>query len=416
MAAPLDPAPQPANRHRVIDTDLIRAFLDPRHVELGREVDAFAAAELAPLAFPDSDDAGRVQARDILARLGASGVLRFAHPLDLRACCLIREALGAVSSLADEVFALQCLGSMPIALAGSTEIKNRWLPAVTDGTAMAAFAMTEPEAGSDVAALRTRARRDGDGYVIDGGKTLISNAGIADFYTVFAKTDPEAGHRGISCFVVPADTPGLQLVRPLVLSAPHPLGELAFRDCRVPASARIGDEGQGFKLGMTTLDSLRTTVAAAACGMATRALEEALDHVATRHQFGAAMADLQMVQNRLARMATDLAAARLLVFRSAAEKDAGAERVTLPSAMAKAFATEAAQRIIDDAIQLVGGKAVLAEHVLDRLYRAIRPLRIYEGATDVQHVVIARSLLRSRAAARVGVGAEADVETADTAK
>jgi acyl-CoA dehydrogenase len=237
--------------------------------------------------------------------------------------------------------------------------------------------------------------RLGDEYVLDGEKTLISNAGIADFYTVFAKTNPEAGHRGISCFVVEASTPGLELVRAQVLSAPHPLGELAFSGCRIPASNRIGEEGDGFKLGMATLDALRATVAAAACGMARRAYDEALHHVLERKQFGSPLAEFQAVQLKLARMATDLTASRLLVYRAAAARDRGAERVTLESAMAKAFATEAAQRIIDDAVQLVGGKGVLADHPVDRLYRAIRPLRIYEGATDIQHVVIARALIKA---------------------
>jgi len=379
-------------------TEEIDAFLDDPQRQLAREVDDFAAERIAPLPPPADDAEARRQAREILARLGSAGVLRYTNPLDLRACCLIREALGAASSLADEVFALQALGSTPIAMAGSDELKQRWLSAVVEGRAMAAFAMTEPEAGSDVASLQTTARRDGGDYVIDGGKTLISNSGIADFYTVFAKTDPDAGHRGISCFVVGADNPGLELVKPLVLSAPHPLGELAFHGCRVPTSARVGDEGQGFKLGMATLDALRTTVAAAAAGMARRALDEALAYVTERRQFGQPLAEFQMVQNRLARMAIDLSASRLLVYRAAMEKDRGAARVTLPSAMAKAFATEAAQRIIDDAVQLVGGRGVLAEHIVDRLYRAIRPLRIYEGATDVQHIVIARALLKERTA------------------
>lgn len=375
--------------------DDIRAFLDDRLERLASEVSDFARQKLATLPIPQDDAQGRQQARQCLELLGNAGFLAYAHPLDLRACCLLREALGAASPLADEVFALQCLGTLPIAMAGSDELKAL-LPDAVAGKRMAAFAMTEPEAGSDVASLQTVARRDGDGYVLDGTKTLISNAGIADFYTVFAKTDPDAGHRGISCFVVEAKNPGLRLVRPLVLSAPHPLGELAFEGCRVPAGALIGSEGQGFKLGMATLDSVRTTVAAAACGMATRALDEALDHVTARRQFGQRLAEFQMVQNRLARMAIDLSAARLLVYRAAASKDAGADRVTVPSAMAKAFATEAAQRIIDDAVQLIGGKGVLADHPVDRLYRSIRPLRIYEGTTDVQHIVIARALVKER--------------------
>ena len=390
-------------RPDLIDTEPVGAFLEPRHDALAREVGAFAASRIATLPVPADDAAARVQARTILRELGAAGLLRHAHPLDLRACCLIRETLGAASPLADEVFALQCLGSTPIALGGSAALRERFLPGVVDGTLMAAFAMTEPEAGSDVASLSTRATKDGDAYVLDGTKTLISNAGIADFYTVFASTDTTLGHRGIACFAVPADTPGLVLVRPQVLSMPHPLGEIALSGCRVPAEHLIGREGEGFKIGMQTLDSLRATVAAAACGMATRALDEALCHAMQRRQFGSALSDFQMVQGRLARMAIDLSAARLLVYRAAAKKDAGAERVTIESAIAKAFATEAAQRCIDDAVQIVGGKGVLVDSVVDRLYRAIRPLRIYEGATDVQHIVVARALIKAakaRAAAR----------------
>ena len=290
------------------DTKTTRAFLQDDHVALAARVTEFAQRELSTLESPSNDDSARTQAREILTKLGSGGWLTHAHPLDLRACCLIREALAAASPLADEVFALQCLGSTPIALGGSDELKGRYLPKVVSGELMAAFAMTEAEAGSDVASLSTSARRDGNDYVLDGGKTLISNAGIADFYTVFAKTDPQAGHRGISCFVVDAKPPGLRFVRPLVLSAPHPLGELAFEGCRVPASQRIGGEGAGFKLGMATLDSLRTTVAAAACGMAERALDEALDHALARRQFDSALADFQLIQQKLARMAFDLAA------------------------------------------------------------------------------------------------------------
>jgi acyl-CoA dehydrogenase len=379
------------------DAREVRAFLEERHVELSHRIGDFVSQKIATLPPPADDAAARAQARTILGLLGDGGWLRATHPLDLRACCLIRESLAAASSLADEVFALQALGSLPIALAGGSALRDRWLPAALAGKKMAAFAMTEPEAGSDVAAITTHAEKDGDAYLITGEKTLISNAGIADFYTLFAKTDTSAGHRGISCFVVEAGATGFDFVRPLALSAPHPLGDLAFRSCRVPASQRIGDEGSGFKLGMATLDALRATVAASACGMARRALDEALSHALERRQFGSALADFQAIQLKLARMATELAAARLLVYRAAAAKDRGAERVTLESAMAKAFATEAAQRIIDDAVQIVGGRAVLADHPLDRLYRAIRPLRIYEGTTDIQHLVIARALLKAAA-------------------
>ena len=260
---------------------------------------------------------------------------------------------------------------------------------------MAAFAMTEPEAGSDVAALATTARWDGDAYVLDGRKVLISNAGIADFYCVFAATDRAAGARGISCFLVEAGAPGLRFAGAQVLSAPHPLGEIVLENCRVPAEQRLGEEGEGFKLGMRTLDRLRPTVAAAACGMAERALAEAIAHARRRRQFGRPLAEFQLVQEKLARSAVDLAAARLLVYRAAAEGDGGAERLTLPAAMAKAFATEAAQRIVDDALQVLGGQGALADHPVERLYRAVRALRIYEGTTEIQHLVIARELLRT---------------------
>jgi acyl-CoA dehydrogenase len=254
--------------------------------------------------------------------------------------------------------------------------------------------MTESEAGSDVGAMKTVAKKDGKAYVLNGRKTLISNAGIADFYTVFASTDPSKGSKGLSAFVVDAKARGLRFARAQVLSAPHPLGEIEFKNCRVPDSCRLGAEGEGFKLGLETLDRLRTTVAAAACGMARRALAEAIAHAKKRTQFGKALADFQLVQQKLARMATDLAAARLLTYRSAWEKDRGADRVTLPSAMAKVFATEAAQRIVDDAVQILGGVGVLADHPVERLYRAVRALRIYEGATDVLQLVIAGHILR----------------------
>jgi alkylation response protein AidB-like acyl-CoA dehydrogenase len=385
----------------VPDSVLVAAFLEPRHAKLAAAVDAFAAAEIATLA-PCRDDTGaRVQARQIVEALGRGGWSGHAvaaewggveHGPDFRACCLIREALAAASPLADSVFALQCLGSLPISLAGDDEVRRRFLPEVAAGRAMAAFAMTEPEAGSDVAAISTRARRDGGDYVLDGGKHLITNAGVADFYVVFASTDPGAGTRGLSCFVVEADRPGFRFVRPQVLSEPHPLGEIAFEGCRVPAIQRLGAEGEGFKIGMRTLDRLRATVAAAACGMAARALAEALAHARERRQFGRPLADFQLTQQKLARMATELTAARLLVYRAAAAADSGAERVTLEAAMAKSFATEAAQRIVDDAVQILGGRGVLADSPVDRLYRAVRALRIYEGATEVQHLVIARHL------------------------
>jgi alkylation response protein AidB-like acyl-CoA dehydrogenase len=387
------------------ETSTVRAFLDERHLALAEEVARFAAERVAPLPAPEGDPGAREQARSLLDLLGEEGWLGYAIPEawgghwpepDLRACCLIREALAAASPLADAVFALQCLGSMPITLAGSEAQRSRWLPAVARGQAMAAFAMTEPEAGSDVSSMATVANRDpeGGGYTLDGLKSFISNAGIADFHVVFAATDREARSRGLSCFLVEAGTPGLSFLRPQILSAPHPLGELGFSGCRVPEESRIGPEGEGFKLGMRTLDRLRPTVAAAACGMAARALAEATAHARERHQFGKALAEFQIVQEKLAVMATDLAAARLLVYRAAWEGDAGSERVSLSAAMAKAFATEAAQRVVDSALQILGGRGALAENPVERLYRSVRALRIYEGTTEIQHLIIARHLLR----------------------
>jgi acyl-CoA dehydrogenase len=330
-----------------------------------------------------------------VALFGAGGWLQPILDLDLRGCCLMREALGEASPLADAVFALQGLGTTPILLGGSEAQKDRWLGPIAQGQVMTAFAMTEPGAGSDVAGIATTARRDGPGYVLDGAKTLISNAGIADLYVVFASTDRTQGSKGISCFLVPADVPGLRFSGPQILSAPHPLGEIAFERCRIPADAMLGAEGRGYGIGLAALDRLRPTVAAAACGMAARALAESLAHVKQRQQFGKPLAQFQLVQQKLARMATDLAAARLLTYRAAFEKDQGQERITREAAMAKSFATEMAQRAVDDAVQLIGGRGVLADHPVDRLYRAVRALRIYEGTTEIQQLIIAGELLKN---------------------
>lgn len=377
----------------------IRPFLEDRHATLASEAGAYAARDLAPRAEPRDDDTARKEARALLVRLGESGWLEPIRKQDWRGCCLVREALGGASPLADAVFALQGLGTLPILLAGNGPMRAAWVDAAIAGRAMGAFAMTEAEAGSDVAAMKTTAARDGDGYRLNGTKTFISNAGIADFYTVFASTDLNAAGKGISCFVVPAETPGFQFTRAQVLSAPHPLGEIAFHDCRVPAANRLGEEGRGMALGLRTLDRMRATVGAAACGMAARALAEALTHARSRAQFGKPLAEFQLVQEKLARMAIHLTAARLLVYRAAWEADHGAERVTLEAAMAKAFGTEAAQRIVDDAVQILGGTGVLASHPVDRLYRSVRALRIYEGTTEIQHLVIAGQLLREGAGA-----------------
>lgn len=387
-----------------IDTELILPFLSEDHLRLVKRLQAFVQQALLPLPAVAEDAAARRQAREILELLATDGWAGYAVPPayggaretpGLISCCLIREALAAASPLADAVFALQCLGSMPVALAGGEALRRRWLTATATGQAMAAFAMTEPEAGSDVAAIETRALRDGDDYVLTGGKWFISNAGIADYYVVFASTDPAAGRRGLSAFLVPAATPGLEFTARQVLSEPHPLGEIRFEGCRVPADHRLGAEGEGFQLGMRTLDRLRATVAAAACGMATRALQEAGEHAARRRQFGRTLGDFQLIQGMLAEMATELTAARLLTYRAAWEADREADRLTLRSSVAKLYATEAAQRIIDQAVQILGGRGVLAESPVDRLYRAVRALRIYEGTSEVQKLVIARELVRS---------------------
>jgi acyl-CoA dehydrogenase len=375
------------------DTRLIRTFLDARHASLAERAEDLAR-EIAARPEPADDAAARREARSLVALFGAGGRLQPIFDLDLRGCCLMREALGEASPLADAVFALQALGTTPILLAGSEAQKQRWLGPIAEGKVMTAFAMTEPGAGSDVTAIATTARREGAEYVLDGAKTLISNAGIADLYAVFASTDPAKGSKGISCFLVPADAPGLRFAGPQVLSAPHPLGEIAFEGCRVPAASLLGAEGRGYGIGLAALDRLRPTVAAAACGMAARALAEALIHVKQRRQFGKPLAEYQLVQQKLARTATDLTAARLLTYRAAYEKDQGQERITSEAAMAKSFATEMAQRAVDDAVQLVGGRGVLADHPVDRLYRAVRALRIYEGTTEIQQLIIAGELLR----------------------
>jgi acyl-CoA dehydrogenase len=376
------------------DTRLVRTFLELDHLALAEQVGAFARDTIARRPDPADDAAARLEARALLRLLGEGGWLKPIFELDLRGCCLMREALGEASPLADAVFALQGLGTMPILLHGTEAQKVRWLGPISAGKVMTAFAMTEPEAGSDVASISTTARRDGAGYILDGGKTLISNAGIADLYTVFASTDRSKGPKGISCFLVPADAPGLRFAGAQVLSAPHPLGELAFEGCRVPADALLGEEGRGFGIGLAALDRLRPTVAAAACGMAARALAEALAHVKRRQQFGKPLAEFQLVQQKLARMATELTAARLLVYRAAYEKDQGQARITSEAAMAKSFATEMAQRAVDDAVQLIGGRGALADHPVDRLYRAVRALRIYEGTTEIQQLIIAGELLK----------------------
>lgn len=382
----------------MIDLHDVRVFLDPAHLERARSWNA-SVAEVVGDGHPRDDDEGRVRAVEMCRSLGEAGWFNPIVDGDWRACCIAREILGYHSPLADAVFALQGLSATPLGLTGNTAQRDRWLARLASGEVVGGFAMTEPEAGSDVSALQTRAERTEDGWVLNGEKTLISNAGIAGVYVVFASTDPSAGTRGISTFVVPADAPGFEFAGAQVMSAPHPLGRIRFDDCRVAADALISAEGSGFKLGMMTLDRLRPTVGAAACGMAARALDEAVAHARTRVQFGKPLAELQLIQQKIARMATELTAARMLVYRAAWEKDNGADRITLEAAMAKSYATEAAQRIVDDAIQVLGGRGVMADHPVDHLYRSVRSLRIYEGATEVQSLIIAGQVV-ARAATR----------------
>ena len=381
-------------------------FFEARHRALAPELDGWAGRELAHLAGAEArvDDA----CRRIVAKLGEAGWLRHAvaaeenERLDVRTLCLMRDTLARHGGLADFAFAMQGLGSAPIGLFGTAAQRAAYLPAVRAGDKIAAFALSEPQAGSDVANLASLAARDGNGWRLDGEKTWISNGGIADFYVVFARSEETPGAKGLSAFVVDADTPGLEIAERIEVIAPHPLASLRFDDCRVTGDALIGEPGQGFKIAMATLDLFRSTVGAAALGMARRAYAEALARALRRELFGAPMGELQMVQAMLAEMATDIDASALLVYRAAWTKDAGAERVTREAAMAKLHATESAQQVIDKAVQIFGGLGVTVGTPVEKLYREIRALRIYEGASEVQKVIIARHALAQARAAEGG--------------
>jgi acyl-CoA dehydrogenase len=380
-------------------------FFEERHRRLAAEVDAFAA-KVAPGLVDHHDVDG--SCRRLVRALAEAGLLRhtviaphggLAPTLDVRSLCLARETLAAASGLADFAFAMQGLGSGPVSLFGSEEQKKRFLPGVAKGERIAAFALSEPEAGSDPAAMTTTAVTDGNTHLrLDGVKTWISNGGIADQYVVFCRTGEAPGARGLSAVMVEAGTPGFEIAERLETIAPHPLATLSFEGCRVPIENRIGGPGEGFKVAMATLDVFRSTVGAAALGFARRALAEALDRAATRKMFGATLADLQLTQGALAEMVADIEASALLIYRAAWVKDQGAARVTKEAALAKLVATEAAQRVIDKAVQIFGGEGVRSGVKVEELYREIRALRIYEGASEVQKVVIARAELASRAA------------------
>jgi acyl-CoA dehydrogenase len=378
-------------------------FFEDHHRGFADAIGRWADATLPDLPHDDVDDACRAR----VAALGEAGFLRAVVPaefgglhrgLDVRTLCLARESLAFRDGLADFAFAMQGLGTGSISLYGTSELKQRYLPPVRDGKRIAAFALSEPEAGSDVASLATTASPDGAAHVrIDGSKTWISNGGIADHYVVFVRTGEAPGARGLSAFVMDADTPGLTIAERIDVIAPHPLATLNFDGCRVPLANRLGGPGEGFKVAMATLDIFRSSVGAAALGFARRALYETVEHASRRKLFGAPLGDLQMTQAAIADSDTEVDAAALLVYRAAWTKDKGAARVTREAAMAKMFATEAAQRVIDRAVQLHGGLGVTKGVKVEELYREIRALRIYEGATEVQKIVIAREALKNRA-------------------
>lgn len=389
-----------------LSTDDLPWFFEPVHAEVAAQARPFAEAWRAS----DADE--RAETIRAVKALADAGLTRWCVPeqfggaavgrpdrIDVRACTLIREALGQADGLLDTAFAMQGLGSYPITLAGTDAQKARYLPGILSGERLGAFALTEPEAGSDVASMGCRAVRDADGWRIDGAKTFISNAGVAGQYVLFART--AEGRRGISAFIIEPDDDGLS-VEPLSVIAPHPIGTLRFDNCLIPADRLLGAEGQGFKLAMQTLDVFRTTVAGAALGMARRAQSEAIHRAATRHQFGKPIIEQQQIAAYLADNATQLDAARLLVFRAAWLRDTREGRVSSEVAMGKLFATEAAQRIIDRAVQIHGGLGVTRGVPVERLYREIRALRIYEGTSEIQKVIIAAGLRKAQAASTQG--------------
>ena len=376
-------------------------FFEPRHRDFAERLEGWARRVVTPHEGEDERDVDGT-CRTLVRLLGEAGWLRACVPashgglgdrLDVRTLCLAREILARHSGLADFAFAMQGLGSGAISLFGTPELKAAYLPKVAAGSQIGAFALSEPEGGSDVAALRTSARRDGNHFILEGRKTWISNAGIADHYVVFARTGEAPGAKGLSAFLVDATTPGLRVAGRIEVIAPHPLGTLAFENCRVPASHLLGAPGDGFKIAMATLDIFRATVGAAALGFARRALDEAVARVGAREAFGKRLAEFQATQLRLADMATEIDAAALLIYRAAWTRDCVAERVTREAAMAKMYATEAAQRVIDGAVQLWGGLGVTRGVPVERLYREIRALRIYEGTTEIQKLVIASQVL-----------------------
>ena len=373
-------------------------FLTPAHRALQRDVAAWRDRELKI----QNDSDVFAACRSYVRQVGAAGWIKYVVPaayggaltsLDVRSICIIRETLGYASGLAEFAFAMQGLGSAPISLFGAASLREKYLPAIAAGTAIAAFAISEPDAGSDLAAMQTTARRDGSSIVVDGEKTWISNAGIADYYVVFCRW-PEGGDKRFIALAVDAGTSGLRVTKTIDVLAPHPLGTIAFENCRVPDSAVIGAPGQGMRVALGTLDVFRPTVGAAALGFARRALDEAVTHTRARVAFGKPLSEHQLTQASLADMATAIDAAALMVYRAAWARDAGQDRITREAAMAKLVATESAQQVIDRAVQLLGGRGVVRGETVERLYREIRALRIYEGTSEIQKLIIASHLLR----------------------
>ena len=376
-------------------------FFEDEHRVLALELEKWAKTELTDYAItPANVD---LACQELVLKLADGGWLDYCvankyggkNPsLDVRSLCLIRETLARFSGLADFVFAMQGLGSGTISLFGSAELKKKYLPDVRRGNKIAAFALTEPDAGSDAAALTTTAEQDDTSFVLNGDKTLISNGGIADYYTVFAKTGEAPGTRGISAFVIDADTAGLEINERIEVIAPHPLARIRFNQCRIPKTQQIGSGGEGFKMALATLDIFRSTVGAAALGFARHAMHEAFNRTKSRQMFGAPMSKLQLIQSKIGEMSLDIDASSLLIYRAAWTKDKGAEKITKEAAMAKLFATEAAQRVIDEAVQIFGGSGVVSGFPVEQLYREIRALRIYEGASEVQKLIIAAQTLK----------------------
>jgi acyl-CoA dehydrogenase len=381
-------------------------FFDDGHRDFAREVERWAAEALPPLLAGAEENSDAVYAcvARLVAELGKAGLLRVCVPraygglrenLDVRSLCLAREILGRASGLADFALAMQGLGSVPITLYGSEDQKRAVLPRVVAGSAIAAFALSEPDAGSDVAAIATTAAREGDSWRLDGIKTWISNGGLASYYVVFARSGEAPGAKGLSAFIVDADTPGLDASERIEVIAPHPLATLRLTGCRVPADRLLGRPGEGFKIAMATLDSFRSTVGAAALGFARRAMDEASSRALKRRMFGKALAEFQLTQVKIGEMAMAIDAAALLVYRAAWTKDVGGGRVTREASIAKLFATEAAQQVIDAAVQLFGGLGVVRGTTVERLYREIRALRIYEGASEVLKLIIGSKALEA---------------------